>query len=111
MELSKLIMRLADDERCAGVPLRRDGMHDNPVPSRIGKAAILVECAILGDQRFWICKVSIHRTAFTVDGCEDKCAPRMGAEFFLHVSWSAEGHFFPWFGLSSSVHRDSGCRT
>jgi hypothetical protein len=54
-----------------------------------------IDCALLADQYFRIGKVSFHRTTLMDNTRENECAPRLGAEFFLHVSWSAVGHFFP----------------
>ena len=93
VEVSKFLMRLAGDETGGTVARRRDGMHNKPVACWIGKATVLVKSALLSDQQFRIGKMSFHREALVSDAREDECAPRMGAEFFPHVSWSAIDHF------------------
>jgi hypothetical protein len=111
MEVSKLLMRLAGDETGGTVPLRGDGMYNKPVRCWVGKATILIDSALLSDQQFWIGKMSFHRKALVTNGREDECTPRMRAEFFLHVRWSAVGHLSVAVRLSSFVRRDSGCRS
>jgi hypothetical protein len=100
IEAFKLMKRRLRDKARVAVPLGRDGMDCEPIPIRIGKAAILIEFALVADQRFRIRKVSLYGVSLARDGRKDESTPGMGPEFCLHVGWSAVFHSLdPWADL------------
>src|SRR3546814_13098573 len=43
VESAELLIRLAGDESCVAVPLGRDSVNDEPFPSRVREASILIK--------------------------------------------------------------------
>src|SRR3546814_7252833 len=92
VESAELLIRLAGDESCVAVPLGRDSVNDEPFPSRVREASILIKCALLANHDLRLSKMSFHRTALVYDRRHYECPPRMGAEFLLHIGWRSEEH-------------------
>src|SRR3546814_6596292 len=67
VESAELLIRLAGDESCVAVPLGRDSVNDEPFPSRVREASILIKCALLANHDLRLSKMSFHRTALVYD--------------------------------------------
>jgi hypothetical protein len=104
IEGSELMKGPGRDNACVAVPWGGDGMDYEPIPSGIGKAAILIKRALLAPQYFRIRKVSFHGTTLVQDGRKDESAPGVGLEFCPYIGWSSVGHF-SLCGFSSFVRR------
>src|SRR3546814_988825 len=73
VESAELLIRLAGDESCVAVPLGRDSVNDEPFPSRVREASILIKCALLANHDLRLSKMSFHRTALVYDRRHYEC--------------------------------------
>src|SRR3546814_6478611 len=73
---AELLLRLAGDESCVAVPLGRDSVNDEPFPSRVREASILIKCALLANHDLRLSKMSFHRTALVY---EDRKSTRLNS--------------------------------